>query len=84
MNTITSWFDYWNRKVRKLTIVDLKLIQVASMAVILIVAKLLPQIMTLSIWWFVALLIVCAMRPVYVFWFMHHDPGREAHVKGSW
>ena len=37
MNTVTNWLDYWNRKVRKLTIVDLKLIQVASMAVILIV-----------------------------------------------
>ena len=84
MNTIASWFDYWNRKVRKLTIVDLKLIQVASMAVILIVAKLLPQIMTLSIWWFVALLVVCGLRPIYAFWLMHDDPGRGAHVKGSW
>jgi hypothetical protein len=31
---IMDWIDYWNRKVRKLTIFDLKFIQVGSMAVI--------------------------------------------------
>lgn len=78
MNAVISWIDYWNRKVRRLTIVDLKLIQVASMAIILIVVKLLPQIMSLSIWWFVALLTICALRPAYVFWLQDDGIGQHA------
>lgn len=68
MNTVMGWIDYWNRKVRKLTIIDLKLVQVASMAGILVVVKLFPQIVDLNIWWFVALAVICASRPGYVFW----------------
>ena len=77
MNTMISSIDYWNRKVQRLTIVDLKLVQVASMALILIVVKLFPQVMSLSIWWFVALLIICGLRPVYVFWIQDH-PGQPS------
>ena len=77
MNTMTSWIDYWNRKVRKLTIIDLKLVQVASMAGILIIVKLFPQIMDLSIWWFVALLIICVLRPGYMFWIRDDHIGQQ-------
>lgn len=72
MNSLASWIDYWNRKVRTLTIFDLKLIQVYSMALILIVVKLFPQIMNPSIWWFVAAAIVCGLRVIYVFWIRQH------------
>ncbi len=75
MNAVTSWMDYWNRKVRKLTIVDLKLVQVISMAFTLIIVKLFPQIMSLSIWWFVALLAICVWRPAYVFWIRDDETG---------
>lgn len=63
-----DWIRYWNRKIRKLSIVDLKLVQVGSMAAILIIAKWFPQIMNVSIWWFVGIFIICMMRPFYVFW----------------
>ena len=76
MNALTRCLDYWNRKVRTLTIVDLKLIQVASMALILILAKLFPQIMSLSIWWFVAVAIICCARPLYVFWIRADSAGQ--------
>ena len=78
MNTIMSWIDYWNRKVRTLTVVDLKLIQVGSMALILIIVKLFPQIVSLSIWWFVALAIICGLRPLYVFWLRDDGIGQQA------
>ena len=68
MNAVSRWVDYWNRKVRKLTIVDVKLVQLMSMAVALILVKWFPQIMSLSIWWFVALFVLCFLRPAYVFW----------------
>jgi hypothetical protein len=77
MNALTRWIAYWNRKVRRMTVVDLKLAQVGSMALILTVAKLVPQIMSLSIWWFVALLILCMARPVYIFWIQADDPGQQ-------
>lgn len=78
MNAAIRWVDYWNRKVRRLTIADVKLIQLASMAVILIVVKLVPQIMSLSIWWFVALFAVSALRPVYVFWLQEDTIRQDA------
>ena len=54
MTAVMSIMDYWNRKVRKFTILDVKLAQGAAMAFVLIIVKLFPQIMSLSIWWFVA------------------------------
>jgi hypothetical protein len=60
---------YFNDKVRKLNIFDVKLIQGTGIAVALILVKLVPDILSISIWWFVALLIICAIRPSYIFFF---------------
>jgi len=59
-----------NRRVKKFDLVDVKLAQVTAMFGALIIAKLIPEIMGLSIWWFAAMLVVCAIRPFYVFWFV--------------
>jgi hypothetical protein len=75
MNAFTSCLDYWNRKVRTLTVFDLKLIQFGYMALILILAKLFPQITSLSIWWFVAVAVICLARPFYVLWIRADDAG---------
>lgn len=56
-----------NERVRKLNIFDIKLVQVCAMFVALIIVKLIPQIMTINTWWFVVLLVLCAIRPLYVF-----------------
>lgn len=58
-----------NERVRKLTIVDLKLLQFTAIFVALIIVKLIPQIMEVNIWWFVILAIIFGLRPVYVFLF---------------
>jgi hypothetical protein len=63
-----SMIDYWNRKVKKFTIFDVKLAQGAAMAFVLIIVKFFPQILSLSIWWFVACAVVCALRPAYAMW----------------
>jgi hypothetical protein len=60
-------FDFFNERVKNLTIFDVKLVQLCAMCVILIIVKLIPQIMMINIWWFVVLLIIFAMRPMYVF-----------------
>lgn len=69
MTAMMSMIDYWNRKVKKFTIFDVKLAQGAAIAFVLIIVKLFPQIMSLSIWWFVAFAVVCALRPAYAMWF---------------
>ena len=59
-----------NQRVKKLGIIDLKLAQGAAMFFALVIAKLIPDVMDLSIWWFVAMLVICAIRPFYAFWLM--------------
>ncbi len=63
---IISWM---NDRIKKFTIFDIKLVQGAAMCVILIIVKLIPQIMTISIWWFVVLAIVFGIRPMYLMYF---------------
>lgn len=58
-----------NKRVKKFSLIDIKLAQGAAMFVALIIAKLIPEVMDLSIWWFVGLLVICAIKPFYVFWF---------------
>ena len=77
MTAATSFIDYWNRKVAKFTIFDVKLAQGAAMAFMLIIVKFFPQIMGLSVWWFVAFAILCALRPVYIFWIKADDSSQE-------
>jgi len=57
-----------DKRVKKFGIIDVKLAQGAAMFAALTIAKLIPQIMDLSTWWFVGLLVICAIKPVYVFW----------------
>ena len=57
------------RRVRRFDIFDVKLAQGAAACFVLIIAKLIPDVMNISIWWFVVLLILCAAKPFYVFWF---------------
>jgi len=59
--------DFFNDRVKRLSIFDIKLVQGAAMAVMLILVKIFPDIMTLSVWWFVALMIAFAPRPMYLF-----------------
>ena len=59
-----------NQRVKKFDLVDVKLAQMTAMFIGLIIAKLIPEILNVSIWWFVALLVLCAVRPFYVFWFV--------------
>jgi hypothetical protein len=59
--------DDMDKRVKKFGIIDVKLAQGAAMFGALIIAKLIPQIMDLSIWWFVVLLIICAIKPACVF-----------------
>ena len=60
--------DEMNRRIKKFGILDEKLAQAAAIFFALIIVKLKPEIMDTNIWWFVVLLIVCAIKPLYVFY----------------
>ena len=54
-------------------IIDTKLGQVATICLALTVAKLFPEILTLSVWLWVVLGVVCAIKPVITFFGSGHD-----------
>jgi hypothetical protein len=56
------------QRARRFNILDLKLAQGAAMFFALIIVKLLPEIMTISIVWFIGLMILCVIKPAYTFW----------------
>ena len=61
-----EFLKYMNERVKKFSVLDIKLTQGIGIFVALIIAKLIPQIMEINIWWFLVLLILCMIRPVYV------------------
>ena len=59
---------YFNERVKHLSIFDVKLVQISAMAIALIIVKFVPDILNLNVWWFVALVILASLRPLYVFY----------------
>ena len=63
-----GFYEDMTRRVKRFDIIDVKLAQSCAFFFALVIAKLIPGIMQLNIWWFLVLLIICAIKPVYVFW----------------
>ena len=63
---MTLW-EYFDSRARRFGIVDTKLALGAAMCLALIIAKLVPAILTVSVWWFVGLWIAFGIRPALVF-----------------
>ena len=57
-----------NQRIKKFDLIDEKLAQAAAIFFALIIVKWIPQIMDINIRWFVVLLILCAIKPIYVFY----------------
>ncbi len=62
-----SLYESFDERARRLGIVDTKLAQGAAIFFVLILVKLVPEIMNLSVWWFVALTVACAIKPMLTF-----------------
>ncbi len=62
-----SLYESFDERARRLGIVDTKLAQGAAIFSVLILVKLVPQIMNLSVWWFVALAVACTIKPWLTF-----------------
>ena len=86
MNILTTWTAIWDRKVKQLTIWDLKLAQIWTAAWVLLIVKIFPQIMQLSVWWFVAVIALCAPYVFYLVFFdkqRHTTPSTDSDRSGS-
>lgn len=64
---ISNIINFFNVRVKRLKIYDIKLAQGAAMCVILVIAKLYPPLMNVGLWWFVIVGIILALRPMYAF-----------------
>lgn len=62
-----AMWTYFDVRARRLGVLDTKLAQAGAMFVALIVVKLVPEIMMLSIWWFVLLAILSGIKPAVTF-----------------
>ncbi len=60
------FIEFFNTRIKRFNIFDLKLAQAAAIFFVLAVVKLFPDIMKIDIWWFIALVVICAIRPVYI------------------
>ncbi len=73
MKSLANWFRSYNeeaeRMVRRLRWFDIKLTQLSAVFVGLVFAKLIPALLELSVWWFVALAVILLARPVYASFF---------------
>ena len=73
-----SLLEYFDSRARRLGIVDTKLVQGAAVFFALVIVKLVPEILDVSVWWFVGLCIACAVRPVLVFFGSDTDERRPS------
>jgi len=62
-----SLYDSLDQRARRLGIVDTKLAQGAAIFSVLIIVKFVPEILSVSVWWFVALAVACAIKPMLTF-----------------
>lgn len=64
---------YLDEKVRKFSFIDVKLLQLLAAFLAVVVVKLVPDILDLSVWLFLVLAILCAAKPCYVFFLEGHS-----------
>ena len=61
-------FDSMNQRVSKLNLFDIQLIKAGNWFFALIIVKLIPDIMNINVAWFVLLLMLFSIKPIYARW----------------
>ena len=64
-----SIINFFNSGIKRFTIFDVKLAQAAAIFFVLIIVQLYPAILDINTVWFVALTVLCAIRPCYLIFF---------------
>lgn len=65
--TKMDFLENLNNRLKKLSLIDFGFFKMAIIFGVLMVAKLIPQILEINIWWFVVLFVICAIKPFYLF-----------------
>lgn len=60
--------EFFNERISRLSMLDLKLSQAAAMCVMAILIKLFPQILRIDIWWFLLLAGLLYIKPLMAFY----------------
>ena len=55
------FWGYWDQRARQLGLPGLKLAQATSIFCVLVLVKLVPQILSVSVWWFAGLAVLCGV-----------------------
>jgi hypothetical protein len=66
-----------DERARRLGILDTKLAQGAALFFGVVVAKLVPAILEVCVWWFVAAAILFAIKPAFTFFGKERGAGRH-------
>jgi hypothetical protein len=53
--------------VRSWGLLDTKLAQIAAFFLALVIAKAIPAVLSVSVWWFVGLAVLCGVKPTVTF-----------------
>ncbi len=61
-------FNKLNERVKKLTVIDIKLVKWAVFFSTIIVVKFFPQLLKIDYWLLIVLMIACSAIPFYKFW----------------
>jgi hypothetical protein len=57
-----------DKRIKRFTIIDEKLAQFAAIFFALLIVKKYPDLLDHSYWWFFGLLVLTAIKPIYVFY----------------
>ena len=61
--------DFLNARTKKLSFTDIKLLEIATACFTVIVIKFAPKIIVISKWWFIGILLIALIKPLYRFCF---------------
>ena len=62
-------FKKLNERVKKLTLMDIKLVKWSVFFATIIIVKLFPHLLRIDYWILILLMIACSAKPFYKFWF---------------
>jgi hypothetical protein len=63
-----SLWEEMDRRIKRFTLIDEKLAQLAAIFFALIIVKKYPELLDYSYWWFFVLFVLTAIKPIYVFY----------------
>ncbi len=63
------FFGNFNQRIKKFTFLDLKSIEIATFCFTVLLIKFAPKIIVIRKEWFITIMVLALIRPIYVFFF---------------